>query len=32
MVMGRIGILTFGIAVATRDEHPYAAKDNELVL
>lgn len=32
MVAGRVGILTFGIALATRDQRPAEQGDNELVL
>lgn len=32
MFMGRVGILTFGIAVSMHDETPEEEKDNELVM
>ena len=32
MLMGRVGILTFGIAVVTRDEARHEEADNEVVL
>lgn len=32
MTAGRVGILTFGIALATRDETPQEVRDNDLVV
>lgn len=32
MVMGRLGVLTFGIAIVQRDETPEEERDNEIVL
>jgi trk system potassium uptake protein TrkH len=32
MVAGRVGILSFGIALARHDESPEEERDNELVI